>query len=109
MVDMAANWYELGAILLEEKQEAQLKIIESTHGSNVKKCCSAMLRYWIDKHPEATWHQLVTALRSPGVDLDAVASSIERNFSCKNHYLPLDYYLLNSCFSSSLHYYSFNQ
>ena len=91
MVDMATNWYELGAILLEERQEAQLKIIESTHGSNVKKCCSAMLRYWIDKHPEATWHQLVTALRSPGVDLDAVASSIERNFSSKN-YLSLDYY-----------------
>ena len=86
MVDMAANWYELGAILLEKRQEARLKVIKSTHGSNVIECCSAMLRYWIDKHPKATWHQLVTALRSPGVDLNTVASSIEGNFASKMIY-----------------------
>lgn len=96
MVDMAANWYELGAILLEENQEAQLKVIGSTHGSNVRKCCSTMLRYWIDKHPGATWHQLVTALRTPGVDLNSVASNIENNFTSKRN----SHYLLNSCFSS---------
>ena len=83
MIDMATNWYELGAILLEEKQEAQLEVIDSTHGSNVRKCCAAMLRYWIDKHPKASWHQLVTALRSPGVDLDSVASKIEKHFTSK--------------------------
>lgn len=66
---------------MEEKEEAQLKIIESTHGNNVKKCCMVMLKYWIDKHPKATWHQLVTALRSPGVDLDSVATSIEEDFT----------------------------
>ena len=81
VTDMASEWYELGAMLLEEKEESQLKVIESTHGNNVKKCCMAMLKYWLDKHPEATWHQLVTALRSSGVDLDSVAASIEGNFS----------------------------
>ena len=81
VTDMATNWYELGAMLLEEKEEAQLKIIEGTHGNNVKKCCMVMLKYWIDKHPKATWHQLVTALRSSGVDLDSVATSIEENFT----------------------------
>ena len=86
MAEVVSNWYELGAILLEEKQEAQLKMIESTHGSNVKKCCLAMLRYWIDKHPQATWHQLVTALRSSGVDLDTVASNIEERFTDTNYY-----------------------
>ena len=84
LVDMAPNWYDLGAVLLEERQERQLRVIESTYGSNVKRCCSAMLRYWLDKQPEATWHQLVTALRSPGVDLDAVASHIEENYTSKN-------------------------
>ena len=81
MIHMAPNWYVLGAILLEETEEEQLKIIESTHGSDVQKCCLVMLKYWLDKHPQATWRQLVTALRSPGVDLDAVASRIEKTFA----------------------------
>ena len=87
LTDIAPNWCELGAILLDEKHEGQLKLIESTHGSNVKKCCSVMLRYWVDKHPEATWHQLVQALRTPGVDLDTVASRIEEKFAGKNNYV----------------------
>ena len=81
VIDLATDWYELGAILLDEREEAQLKVIESTHGNDVKKCCKAMLRYWIDNHPEATWHQLVTALRSRGVDLHNVATRIEGNLS----------------------------
>ena len=80
MVHMAPNWYEVGAMLLDVTQESQLKLIRATHGSDAKKCCLAMLQNWMDTHPEATWHQLVTALRSPGVDLTAVASDIERNF-----------------------------
>ena len=81
---VASNWYELGAMLLEEEQESQLKIIKSTHGNDVKACCLYMLQYWMDTHSEATWHQLVTALRSPGVELTAVAADIEKNFSGKD-------------------------
>ena len=44
-----------------------------------------MLQYWMEAHPEATWHHLVTALRSPGVDLTAVASDIESNFNGRNY------------------------
>jgi len=81
---VAPNWYELGAMLLREEQEAQLKLIQSTHSNDVRRCCLAMLQCWMDTHPEATWHYLVTALRSPGVDLDSVASDIEKNFAGKN-------------------------
>jgi len=70
-------------MLLREEQEAQLKSIWSTHGSDVRKCCLAMLQYWMDTQPEATWHHLVTALRSPGVELASVASDIEKNFAGK--------------------------
>ena len=80
MICMAPNWYEVGAMLLDITQEPQLKLIKTTHGSDAKKCCLAMLQYWMDTHPEATWHHLVTALRSPGVDLAAIAADIERNF-----------------------------
>jgi len=81
---MASNWYELGAALLEEEEEAELKVIQSNHNNDVKKCCSTMLRYWTDTHPEATWQHLVTALKSSGVDLTTVASDIEKNFAGKN-------------------------
>ena len=78
---VASNWYELGATLLEEEQESQLKLIRSTYGNDVRKCCLAMFQYWMDTHPEVTWHHLVIALRSPGVDLAAVASDMEKNFT----------------------------
>ena len=78
---MAPNWYEIGVMLLEGEQESQLILIQSDYGSDVRKCCLAMLQYWMDTHPEATWHQLVTALRSPGVDLFAIATDIEKNFT----------------------------
>jgi len=84
VASVAPNWYELGAMLLREEQEAQLKLIQSTHGSDVRRCCLAMLQYWMDTHPEATWYHLLTALRSPGVDLASVASDIEKNFAGKN-------------------------
>ena len=80
---LANNWYELGAMLLEEKQEGHLKLIQTTHGSDARKCCLAMLQYWMETQPEATWHHLVTALRSPGVEMAAVASDIEGNFTGK--------------------------
>ena len=38
----------------------------------------------MDTHPEATWHQLITALRSPGVNLVAVAFDIEKKFTGNN-------------------------
>ena len=78
---MAPNWYEVGAMLLDVTEEPQLKVIKATNSSDAKKCCLDMLQYWMDTHPKATWHHLVTALRSRGVDLAAVASEIEENFT----------------------------
>ena len=65
-------------MLLEEKQEAYLKTIKTIHSGDAKECCFDMLQYWMRTHPEATWDHLVTALKSPGVELIAVASAIER-------------------------------
>ena len=81
VVLVAPNWYELGVMLLKEEQEPQLKTIKSEYGNDVRKCCLAMLEYWMDTHPEATWYHLTTALKSPGVDLAAVASEVEKNFT----------------------------
>ena len=84
MTQIAPKWYEVGATLLEKEQEPHLKLIQANHGNDVRKCCLAMLQHWMDTHPEATWHDLVMALRSPGVDLPSAASVIENNFAGKN-------------------------
>ena len=77
---MAPNWYEVGAMLLDVTQESQLQLIQATY-DDPKKCCLTMLQKWMNTHTEATWHHLVTALRSPGVDLTVVAADIEKNFT----------------------------
>ena len=83
MDSRAPNWYEVGAMLLEVEQESRLKLIHTDHGSDAKKCCLAMLQYWMDTHPKANWHHLVAALMSPGVNLAVIAADIEKNFTGK--------------------------
>ena len=80
---LAPTWYELGVELLEVGDEMHLTMIGGRHGSNKWKCCLAMLNYWMKTYPKATWHDLVTALKSPGVELTAVASDIEKKFTGK--------------------------
>ena len=59
------RWYLLGLKLLKEDQESQLDIIESNHAGDNKKCCMDMFRYWLHDNTDATWEQLIEALRSP--------------------------------------------
>ena len=68
-------------MLLEAEQESELRLIQATHGNDVKKCCLHMLQYWMATHPEATWYHLIDKLKSPGVDLVAVAVEIQKNFT----------------------------
>ena len=78
---MAPSWYKVGAVLLEVNEESRLKLIQANNGSDMEKCCLCMLQYWMEAHPKATWHHLITALKSPGVNLSFLASKIEDNFT----------------------------
>ena len=49
----------------------------------MKDCCFKLFRYWLQTHPNANWDQLVKALRSPAVELIAVAESVESRFTGK--------------------------
>ena len=77
---VAPQWYELGVELFSEDQEKHLDIIKSDHGSDHKKCCTEMFWHWLRTDPNASWHQLVTSLRSPAVELHVVAADIEKMF-----------------------------
>ena len=73
------KWFELGIALLNNDQLRQLKVIE-TNNSEVTRRCTEMLMYWLESHSRATWHDLVKALKAPGVDLNNVATMVEENF-----------------------------
>jgi len=81
-------------MLLKPEQEKQLIQIKSDYSNDVKKCCFEMFNYWRQTHSEANWYHLVTALKSPGVELPVVAAGIEKklagNVLCKYMYIQAD-------------------
>ena len=77
--DIGPHWYNLGIALLDEKDFSQLQIISSNH-NNETRCCTELFIYWLERHPEATWHNVVENLKSDGVGLNTVAAKVERIF-----------------------------
>ena len=74
---IATKWHDVGVELLSQKGEKALRIIKANNAGNVSECCAEMLQLWLDRQPRATWNQLIEALRSPGIQLNDVASQLE--------------------------------
>ena len=68
---IATKWYELGAELLEN--DNHLEVIKANHQNDVQSCCHEMFKRWLDVKPNASWSQLVTALRNIEMTTAAVA------------------------------------
>ena len=73
------RWYELGIELLDDDKVTHLENIRANH-NEATRCCTAMFMYWLQSHSNATWHQLIEALKSPGVELNNVATTVEALF-----------------------------
>ena len=72
------QWFELGVKLLNEDQESHLDIISSHYANDSRTCCEKMLWHWLDTNTNATWEQLIAALRSPAIELFVVAADLEK-------------------------------
>ena len=70
------KWYDIGLELLEQKDENAVKIIKNNPG-DISKYCTEMLELWLNKSPNATWNQLIEAIKAPGIELNDAASKIE--------------------------------
>jgi len=75
---VADKWYDIGLELLEQKDERTVNIIKRNNAGNVAECCTEMLELWLNRQPNATWNQLIKALRAPGIELNNAASKIEK-------------------------------
>ena len=72
---VAISWYSLGLELLNSEHEKSLEIIEENNKQDIQYCCRKMFSKWLDTCDNATWDQLIDALRR--VNLSDAASKIE--------------------------------
>ena len=73
--DNPQTWKDLGVELISES-EAALDTIAANCRSNVISCCSSLFTLWLQRKPDASWGQLIDALRS--VKLHNLAAEIEK-------------------------------
>ena len=78
---VAHKWKDLGLQLLQPDQANMLNVIEANHPHDVESCCKRVLEKWLDtsSSTDATWNQLIGALKSPSVQLDYVANELKQN------------------------------
>lgn len=76
---MSPKWYELGIALLDDDQVAKLEAIKTERGE-ANRHCIAMLLCWLSTHSDATWNDLIVALKSQGVELNNVADMVKELF-----------------------------
>ena len=82
--EVAVKWKDLGIQLLDPTSGSTLDIIEKDFPRDVIKCCQCMLQKRLEKTPDASWNQLLAALKSPSVQLHHLASQIEQEFIQKS-------------------------
>ena len=80
-IKFATKWSNIGLEL--DIDSEVLDIIDADYKNDVQKCCSIMLRKWLDSDPEASWGKLFDAVENakrhydndsdetikPGIDL----------------------------------------
>ena len=71
--------------LLEQQDEKDVVIIKKNNAGNISECCKEMLELWLSRQPNATWNQLICALKAPGIELNNAASKIEGMLSSEGN------------------------
>ena len=65
----------MGRELLGEEGESELNTIAANSHDNVIKCCTGVFSLWLERQPEASWRQLISALTN--VNLVSLAKNVE--------------------------------
>ena len=74
-IDITTRWYCLGLELVGSTRI--LGEIEANH-RDVNICFRVMFEKWLEKTPNATWSQLVTALNN--IEMNTAADAINKQF-----------------------------
>ena len=76
VLKVAHKWKDLAVQLLQTDQQHTIDIVKSDHSQDTAECCKCIFEIWLNTTDDATWNQLITALTSPCVGLDYVASQL---------------------------------
>ena len=76
--DITGKWHDIGVELFDVEDESVLNTIMINHPGNTDQCTAKMLRLWLERKSDATWNQLIQALRAPSIKLEGLALKIER-------------------------------
>ena len=68
----------MGVELLSEEDVQALDEIQNNYPKDANTCCTKMFKLWLDRQPEASWRQLIQALREPNIELKELANIIEQ-------------------------------
>jgi len=73
-----------------------LDIIEKECQNNVKGCCMRMFQKWLEKTPDASWNQVLAALKTRSVELNYLADEIEQKLKekCETYFVDFMYHIL---------------
>ena len=83
-VKVAERWEELGIQLLGSDET--VRMIEADNRRDSITNCKLVLKKWFEVTPDATWNQLIRALRSPSVNCDSFADCLEQMPSAQSFY-----------------------
>ena len=75
-ITIYTRWRDLGLELLDSNMI--LNVIEFDHPRDIDTCCRVMFEKWLDKTPDASWSQLVTALNN--IEMNTAADAISKMF-----------------------------
>ena len=79
-IDITTRWRDLGLELVDSNKI--LKVIEADHPSDVNTCCRLMFEKWLERTPDASWSQLVTALNN--IEMNTAADAVNKLFKSGN-------------------------
>ena len=70
------KWYDLGLELLDDRYVGELDTIHKDYRNDGSKtCCQKMFSKWLETREDASWDQLIEAMRT--IELNSTASDVE--------------------------------
>ena len=75
---VTTKWHDLGIELLGDESLQALDEIQKNNPRDVSMCCTKMFQLWLERQPDASWRQLIQALREPNIELNELANTIEQ-------------------------------
>ena len=63
---------------MEQKDEKHLNLLRKNCGSNIMMGTGEMLKFWLSSQPQASWNQLIEALKQEHIGLEHKAQEIEK-------------------------------